>query len=774
LRLSAAAVARPRLVLALALAVILAAAPGLLRLELRTDGRALLADDDPAVVQDEKIRAHFGLRDPIAVLVESSHPDGIWNADTLRRLRQMTEALARLPGVGTEHVVSLATEKRDRVYTGTLNFMPFLDPVPATAEEIAEVRADVDAAGILYGTLLSEDGKVATVLVGVPPGPPGKVDREGLYRQVLATARPFATSTDRISVVGAPVAEALLGAHILEDLRHLLPLAVGVIALAIWIACRRFWGVALAMLKVGAILVFTFGLMGWSGSPVRLTSAMLPVLLTTMSLVDEIHLFFRYQRRLALGEDGPFPGAVLEAMRQMARPMVLTAITTAIGFFSLLTSPLPAVRSLGLFAGLGIVASLLWALSFTPAALRLLGPARMARPVSSPVAGAWTVRALAPLIRRPVPTLVVLALVTAAGLAGLRLLYVQDSWIDGFAPGSEFRRATERADAQLLGTHLLLVQLTFTPQKGKPVPAGWVREGPLLDPAALRAIGDFEAYVRGLPRVGGVLGAHSQLTTVSSLWLARREGARSIPESPERVETLLDRYDMARGEAKRREVIDDGLRRAMVTVFLEHANYRDTARIMEAIRRYERERFRPLGARLDFAGDVAVSQSMIPDIVQTQVWSLLTTMLGAFLAVALFWRSVRAGLWVLAPTSVAILWVLGSMGWLGIPLGVATSMFCAIALGLGDYAVHFLEEVERAGEAGAAEPVLRGIEVAGPSTVADTLAIGAGFGLLVFSQVPANARLGGLVAASLAASCVLTLVGMGALLELIRRRRRVT
>ncbi|HYG65153.1 MAG TPA: hypothetical protein VEL74_21410, partial [Thermoanaerobaculia bacterium] len=39
LRLAAAAIARPRLAVILALVVVLAAAPGLLRLELRTDGR---------------------------------------------------------------------------------------------------------------------------------------------------------------------------------------------------------------------------------------------------------------------------------------------------------------------------------------------------------------------------------------------------------------------------------------------------------------------------------------------------------------------------------------------------------------------------------------------------------------------------------------------------------------------------------------------------------------------------------------------------------------
>ena len=771
-RLTEAAVARPRATLLLALAAVLAAAPGLGRLELRTDGRALVAPGDPAVRLDAEVHARFGLRDPIVVLIETGDPAGIWNPATLGRVRDVTAALARLPGVGPEHVNSLATEKRDRVYPGTLDFRPFLDPPPTTPELVAEAREDVAAAAILDGTLVGLDGRSATVLVGVPPTPPdggAGSDRTALVRRVEAAVAPFRDGAHRISVVGAPVAETRLGEHILADLKLLLPAAVLVLALATWVACRRPWPVALALGKVGACLAGVFGLMGWVGSPVRLTTAVLPVLLTTIGLCDEIHIYFRYQRRLALASgDGPHPAALLATMREMARPVALTALTTAIGFFALLASPLPAVRSLGLFAGLGILGCLAWALTVTPAALALLGPERLARPVAARPVGTWTARALAPLLARPAATLAVLGAVTLAAAAGLPRLHVQDSWIDGFAPGSPFRVATERADRALLGTHLLLVELTWPPATE---PAGFERRGPLLDPAALRSIGAFEDFVRGLPGVGGVLGTHGQLTAVHYLWQARRDGMRSIPDEPLRVERLYERFEQARGEAKRREVVDDELRRALVTIFLEGANYRDTAAIMAAVRDYQRERFSPAGVELGFAGDIAVSQSMIPSIVETQVGSLGLALLGMALAVAVFWRSPTVGLWVLGPVSIGVLWALGGMGWAGVPLGVATSMFCAIALGLGDYSVHFVEEVRRARVAGAAEPALAAVAVTGPSIVADTLAIGAGFGLLAFSRVPANARLGTLVAVSLAASCVLTLAGLGSVVALVEKRR---
>jgi predicted RND superfamily exporter protein len=140
--------------------------------------------------------------------------------------------------------------------------------------------------------------------------------------------------------------------------------------------------------------------------------------------------------------------------------------------------------------------------------------------------------------------------------------------------------------------------------------------------------------------------------------------------------------------------------------------------------------------------------------------------------IALLYRSAVTGLWSVLPACVAVLWVFGLMGWAGIPLGVATSMFCAITLGIGvDYAIHFVERYQVAQGAGDPRPELRALEESAPAIVIDSVAIALGFGLLALSQVPANERLGLLVGAALLSSCLLTLVGLGALLPAVARRR---
>src|SRR6185295_18798844 len=116
------AIAFPRIAIGLVALATLVLAPGLLRLKVRTDGRSLAPPSDPAVTFDAEVRRHFGLRDPIIVLIEASGPQGVYNPGTMGRAVALTEALAKLPGIGPENVVSLATERRDRFYPDSLVF----------------------------------------------------------------------------------------------------------------------------------------------------------------------------------------------------------------------------------------------------------------------------------------------------------------------------------------------------------------------------------------------------------------------------------------------------------------------------------------------------------------------------------------------------------------------------------------------------------------------------------------------------------------------------
>lgn len=749
--------------LALALAI-----PGIARLELRTDGDALIPPKAPAVLIDEEVRRTFGLRDQLLVLVEPAHPDGIYNPESLRLLVRLTEALAALPGVGRENVRSLATERGGRYNEERKDFLRLLEPLPRSDGQLAELREEVAWLDLPVGLLVAQDGSAATVVIGAPArDSPGSGDRYMLWRQIEGQAHRFADEHHRIAVVGAPAAEALLGRHVLDDLRLLVPAALALVAVIFYLGSRRLAPVALGLGKIGVCLAVLFGSMGWLGEPVFLTTAVLPVILVAIGLADEIHLLSRYRQLLAT-EASP-DRARERTFTELGHAVILALVTTMVGFGSFALAPIPALAHFGAVAAAGVGICLLFSLTATPAALSRL-PAdwfRARRPAPSS-AGGRGLHELAHLVTaHPRAVLVALGLATAAVGAGIFRLEVQDSWLEGFSPRSELRQATARLDERFLGSHRLLLEVRFDGPGA--IGLDQRRSRPLIDPQVLERLGEVEAGLREAPGVGGVIGPYRLLTAAAGI-AGGDARFRRIRNRPEGNAQLYAEIDRELGRQARREIVADDYSRGIIQVFLRHANFRDTAELMARVRTIERERLAPLGASVSFAGDIAVSQEMIPAIVHGQVRSLAGALIGSALTVALGLRRPGAGLAAIIPALGAVLWTFGLMGWLGIPLGVATSMFCAITLGIGDdYAIHFLERRELALREGAPEPTRTAILEAGPAILWDAIMIALGFGLLAASQVPANRRLGLLLGLALVTAAAFTLTGLSSILSVTEK-----
>jgi predicted RND superfamily exporter protein len=881
------AMRHPFLVLSTSALVTLAAAPGLLRLELRTDGQALVPQSAPAVLADRAIRERFGLEDPVVVLVVSLHPRGIYNPATLRLIAELTLDIERLEGMDRSRISSLATEPGDRHRPGTLGFLGLLEPLPESDEECERLRDDIEALGIYSGTLVSKDGSAAAILAGIP----ATAARARLLALLEAAVEARRSEGHRLHVIGAPVAESVLGLQILADLGvpaallgaplirqtsstggasrspaellrlagrrlGLVPVALALMTAVFLAAFRRPAAALLPLLEVGACLVVVFGLMGSIGVPVYLTITILPVILTAAGVADEIHILRRYRGKLEELPEAPHASAVAAAMDEMRAPVMKTSVTTAFGFLSFALSPLAPVRAFGILAAFGVLFCMLWSLAVTPAVLAVLDPSRLAarRPRRSS-RRPWIGALAAAAGRRS--TAVIGAAILLAGLSplGLLRLEVQDSWIGGFPVESEFHRATRLFDEQFHGTHVLAIQvdaggealsgelgeefagdhrLLLPPELardpallvgrkltvrllageefrgGEVRPGFWdawiesagieegrlavrtplqsgsprfllrlepgekvrfeVASGRLSSPAVLEKIEALEAFIAGRSdsAVGGVLGPAVFLKTTSFIARRRDPAARSLPGDPARAAWLWEQYGRTRGPKRLRETLSPEGDKALLTAYLKDANYAGTRRLLEDIRAYEREHLRPHGIELAFAGDVAVSQALIEAIVGTQVRSLLFSLAAIVALSSLLHRSLGWGLLCVVPCGLALLVDFSILGLLGVPLGVATSMFAAMTLGIGvDYAVHFIDRYRRAlaGGRGRGAALREAGAIAGPSILLDGVSVALGFGVLSLSQVPANARLGAMAALTILAALAATLVLLPALIS---------
>ncbi len=265
--------------------------------------------------------------------------------------------------------------------------------------------------------------------------------------------------------------------------RHigLVPLAALVMMLVLLVCFRNVLAALLPLPGVAATMLFVFGLMGWLGVPIYLTTAVMPVLLTVISVTNDIYLFSRYFTLLRERTDESHVALVAETFDKLTRPVVCTSFAAVIGFLSFAFSPLAPVRAFGLFTGVGALFGLFLSLTVVPALLVLVPPKWLGRKGKNiqhstsniqhpmtPVGRVAPLEAVSRLgagfgrigefvQRRRWMVISLTIVVIALTPFGLRRLVVQDSWTNGFAPESEFRRVTEAVNENFFGMHLLFV-----------------------------------------------------------------------------------------------------------------------------------------------------------------------------------------------------------------------------------------------------------------------------------------------------------------------------
>jgi len=162
---------------------------------------------------------------------------------------------------------------------------------------------------------------------------------------------------------------------------------------------------------------------------------------------------------------------------------------------------------------------------------------------------------------------------------------------------------------------------------------------------------------------------------------------------------------------------------------------------------------------------------VVGSIVANQIASIVLALLGVVLVHWLALRSGLAAALLSAPLVAALLTLLGAMGYLEVPLGIATSMFSALALGVGvDFAVHFHHVYgrERGAGAGHHAALCETLRSSGRAIRWNATVLSLGFLVLTLSALKPNHSLGLLLSAAIATCYAMTLLLLPSLLARVR------
>jgi hypothetical protein len=181
----------------------------------------------------------------------------------------------------------------------------------------------------------------------------------------------------------------------------------------------------------------------------------------------------------------------------------------------------------------------------------------------------------------------------------------------------------------------------------------------------------------------------------------------------------------------------------------------------------------PAGVRVEVAGgELAQAAANNETVVQEKLLNMLQVAAVICALSALVFRSLVAGLLVLAPLACAVLVNLGVMGWIGSWLSFATASYTAMGVSLGaDFAIYLLFRLREEHRSQPLEAALRSsIATSGRAIFFVASAIAVGYATLLVSDFALWRQLGAYVALMMASSALATLTVLPACVLLLRPR----
>lgn len=742
--ISGALVNRPVTCAAIILALVLGFGTGLSRLEMDSSANGLIQTDDPETLAYGDIKSTFGDDVAVSIIYRS---DVLFSPEVLASIDDVTFALEDLDGV--TRVVSLATASDLRGEGDDLNTSPLMSYPPETQEEADVIRDHALANELLVGEVVGRDGKAAALSAFVEARPQDpQFERRTLaaIEDILTEQRARLGSTTTIYVSGAPVVSVAIVDQLLADGILLAPLSMLAVGLMLLVFFRASIVVIVPVVTGVASVTVTLGFMGLVGFEINPMSIIIPSLLLVVGATEDIHLLSEYA--VCLGRDKDKKSAIAAMLRISATAIILTSVTTTVGFLTLAPSEIPIIAEFGIAASFGMAMNLV---------LTVLAVPLVARIMPAPKGFERAPSALDQRIKTWLATLVLdhrrWIIVGSAAFLALSAAFasrvvVDNDFLSFFDEKSEIRAMLHRQSQDVSGASILLVEVDTH------------RVGGLEDPDALRDIARLTDFLGG--RHDDVL---SYDLFIRKTHMEVNGGDPAFFATPD-TRALTAQYTLLIGPETLSRFADFDMSRALLLVRTRLSGSDAMTRELSVLEDYVAREVSP-ALSVRFSGSQVLVARSADLLSRSIITNLAYVFVTIFVLLSLLFSSLRAGLLSLVPNVLPIAGVFGAMGLLGIPLDTSVFPVAVIALGIAvDDTIHFMARyaaelrVRDTNE----DAIRRTIELEFRPVVSSSASLAVGFAVLTFANFGSIQQFGQLAAIAMVLAVFADLIVTPALL----------
>ncbi len=690
------------------------------------------------------------------VLVALRNEDGIFQEDFLLKARELRK---ELNGVRNRDRIISPFDAGDFALGpfGPIE-IPYLHPDDPT--RYAADSARIYAYDKAVGSLFSPDGKSISMVIQIEPNL-SKIETDSVYFDIQNVVSNY--EFDELHLAGKAIGQAYYIEQIRYEFTFFFVLGVILITLVLILIYRSVWGVIVPLIVVLLSVIWLLGIMGLTGKPIDIMTALLPLVLFVVGISDVIHLLSRFFEEI---RNGHAKGkAIMIAYKQVGMATFLTTVTTGLGFFTLVTSSIIPVRQLGIYAAVGVFLAFALAFSLLPAILTLTKVPKLA--YKEPSSSLWNkvVRQMFRFSMRNKRVVYIGSVAVAVtSLIGISLVRIDNFLLEDIGEGDPHRGSFEFFEKNFAGARPFEMQIEV--QEG---------EENLFSDAAIDEMLRVETYLKEDYGVGFLISPLNLIRTVNQALNGGQDQAYKVPEAGPQREKVLKLISKFEKRPEFSAIMTSDYREARFSGKIVDYGGRHTKMLNERMAQSLRDEA-PLAAINYRLTGMAL---LIDQNNETLSMNMMTGLGIAFAVVALImgllYRSVIIAFISLIPNMLPLMAVGGVMGFTGIDLKVATSIIFGIAFGIAvDDSIHYLSKyrLERLKGRSPIWAIRRTSISTGKAIIITSLILCAGFFALATSDFTSTYYVGLLVSVTLFFAVLADLLLLPLLLMLVSGQRK--
>ncbi len=703
---------------------------GVENLRISAETRVLAGPDNPVRLDLEAFEARFAQNNNLLFVVAPANGE-VFTPQTLAAIEALTELSWQLPFVS--RVSSITNFPLIVSDDGSFGVLP-IDRTDYSGDEadLLGAREQIMAEPWLAGLLIDQQASVSGInaLFVIPAEATTEIATIMAAVHELEETMAQDHPTVELHVTGNIAMMNTFAESAQRDIVWLIPLAFAVVMGIAFVFLQDVrlivtLGIYLSLCCLGAMgAAGWLGHLGWPGHVLNPATVAAPIIIMTLAMASIIHLLSGVQLARAHGQS--VGEAVETALDESRNAIILTILTTTLGFLSMNFAASPPLRALGNIVAMGLCISLATALFVVPPILRRMKiSARNVPDRQLAVMIGW-------ISRHRAFVLLFSLLVSVIAFAGINQIRMDDDFVRYFDDSFPYRGASDFAENNLTGLNIMEFALEAGEDHG------------INEPEYFERLDAFVFWLEAQPHVEHVTSLSDKLRQINDV-LRPEDPRGTMPQSRDLIAQYILLFELSLPPGSDiADRINAPRNATRISVILRHATSADL-RALNANAAIWLAENNPVPGQTAGHSINYFFATLSLDNIRSMVFGtgLALLLISAIVLIAL--RDMRLGFISLIGNFLPPAVGFGIWGFAVGEIGLASSVVAAMTFGIVvDDIIHLLLrfQKEKANGTSDDEAMKKAYVSVGRAMVITSLALAGGFALLMVSGFEVNSSLG--------------------------------